>query len=226
MRVQPYLNWLSENYDTARASAIAQQTNFKGGWEGWLQVEIAMTFLEKNEAQTCTREVPYPAPAFGQSSGQYITKDGTYTDNANAAARADFMLQRTGGSVDETYVELKCSNFKEGGNAVSDAWKRFFDDVQKITNVQAANKSLNCIATVCYYGSLPLATDGTNVTLAGLPAAWYSDKRRTYVWYCGVPFSPGYNSAVQSIDTVAAAFKSDGQVYTGLLMVGLSPTLD
>jgi hypothetical protein len=219
MRAEPFLRWLATHYDTARAESIASTVRFKGGWEGWLQVEIARKFLDVNGAQVCAREVPYPS---GQN-GQYVTPDGGLTNDLRFAARADFYLRRKGSSVDETYLELKCTN-QYADDPVDDAWKRFHKDVAKIINVQNTNKSLNCIALLAYWGTVDFVTENDVVYLAGVPVKdYWGITRRTYIWRTSEYFAPDEKTdAILSLPDAYELLRGEEQDES-LIIVALSP---
>ncbi|HTQ15135.1 MAG TPA: hypothetical protein VMH86_14770 [Rhizomicrobium sp.] len=179
MRSQPFLQWLSQNYNPAVAQAIAGQPVFRGGWEGWLQVEIARTFLA-NANTICEREMRYP-----DGNGAYISYAGGVANGgvgAGAAARADFFLQRNAGMLDQTYLELKCSN-SLAGNPVQDAWARFDNDIAKITAIAGVNPALNCIALLAYWGQLDPNNAANQGGPNGHPVNWYwGGNRSAYMW--------------------------------------------
>ncbi len=174
MRAQTFLRFLNDNYDHRRAANLATNTNIRGGWEIWLQVEIAYTFVNIGGSRACAREIPYPS---GNNNNRYISYDSRrmqnparLEQNGNSAARCDFYLSRRlqndRGIADDTYVELKCIN-PNTNNPLDDAWNRFYSDINKIQAISGVNNQINGVALLATYG-----------TFAILPG----DTRNKYVW--------------------------------------------
>jgi len=186
MRAKPFLQYLQAYYNPQTAAFLADTPDIRGGWEVWLQVEIARTFVSLNQNWICERELSYPS---GNLFNPYLTYDadddlapvGT-TSNARYAARCDFFLYRKESIsiADETYIELKCIN-PSVQYPHRDAWTRFKKDVIKIQALQKANKQLNCIALLATSGVFTLdAVGGEN---PGLAWFWNQDEGRVaYVW--------------------------------------------
>jgi len=148
MRTQPFFNYLSSHlaFDLAKINYFATNVGFAGGWEGWLQCEIAAA-LRTDVPFRIEREKRY------ESKGrmmQYDSKTSTaaFTNDARNAARADFFIETTSGH-DQTHFELKCI-YAYGGPA--DAWKRFGDDVKKIQTLSKLDSTLNAIAILGTFG--------------------------------------------------------------------------
>jgi hypothetical protein len=181
MRAQPFLNWLKTNYNPATAAAIAGSTNIRGGWEAWLQIEIARTYAI-NESQICDREIAYPDGenlyiGYDRQTGQ--ARGGVA--NANHAARADFLMYRRVQDAiqDATFIELKCSTIGTEAGA-RDAWARFTTDVNKVSAIQGVNRNLNTFALLAYWGTLREWPQGAYV---GSRLDWYwSGGHTAYVW--------------------------------------------
>jgi hypothetical protein len=202
MRAQPFLNWLYTNYQPGTAMQVASNPQFRGGWEGWLQVEIARTFIQ-NQTQLCAREVCYP-----DGNGQFISYDAEEDEahggvaNRRAAARADFFMRRNEGIADDTYIELKTSSFA-AGNPMRDAWWRFYEDTLKIAAIQEVNPAVNCFSMLAYWGTLettPWGFGNGNV-------AWFWQGGRTaYVWDT-VPIVNPLNP-IPAVPTLEAAFEA------------------
>lgn len=219
MRAQPFLQVLSCFYNTSVAEEVSQLSDFRGGWETWLQVEIARTFIKKYNAQLCIRELPYPSA----TKGKYLNSNGQTVTDVRSAARTDFFMQRPSGfSTDDTYIELKCTN-NASDYPVSDAWTRFQSDIGKISTMQKANSSLNCIATLAYHGTLPLTfnEEGEPTTLGGKSIDWYgeSSSRSTYIWYTDRKFSFSNDKSVLSLNTALGEIDSETMQDNTLLML-------
>jgi hypothetical protein len=156
VRVQPFLNELV-GLPFAKASVFANNPNFSGGWEGWLQAEIGYAIYGANISSLIRREVKYPDGAAAYLN--YVAGPppvATPGAAAGAAARCVFYLHRpagpAGGGADETYIELKCIN-PTVANPINDAWNRFDNDVVKIGALRAANGTLVCQALLATFGT-------------------------------------------------------------------------
>jgi hypothetical protein len=168
MRAQPFLQFLRDNYDPTQAANLAQNVNIRGGWEVWLQIEIALTFVNLGGNRICDREAPYPS---GQVANPWIGNNPAappaYIPVANPGIRCDFHLHHPAGIglQDDTYVELKCIN-PNAVNPLNDAWQRYNDDIDKIRNIEAINPILPGIAVLATYGQfngpLPQFPHGVN----------------------------------------------------------------
>lgn len=152
MRAQPFLQALATTagYNHVTVAHLANNPNITGGWEVWLQVEIALAFLNPNVRRICTREQQYPS---GNPAAPNITYNPAAVPpvgaTAAAGARCDFLTQRGGGGVgqtDDTYVELKCINASQGAGAAANAMQRFNDDIDKLRRIHAFNNQIQGIA--------------------------------------------------------------------------------
>ncbi|MCB8836507.1 hypothetical protein [Aurantimonas sp. VKM B-3413] len=160
MRVQPFLTTILQAYqdnpryiDLDKASYFASTVQLRGGWEVWLQLEIASVFMQASQgSQTCDREYPYPAQGGGYLAYNAANGAVTVVPNANAASRCDFFLHRTAGMADDTYLELKCI-LAAGPDPLNNAWNRFHADVAKQQALQNANGGLNCISLLATFGT-------------------------------------------------------------------------
>ena len=138
MRSQAFLDRMS-NYNFGKAKAIANWHDLRGGWEVWMQVEIAAHMSTFQGFQRLEREVPYPAPP------------------AQGGERCDFKIVMTERlQTDDTYIELKCIN-PNTANPLADIDRRFRDDFAKIERLRSANYS--CFALCAVYGRLGPARD-------------------------------------------------------------------
>ncbi|MEG3972255.1 hypothetical protein QUA00_32225 [Microcoleus sp. T2B6] len=171
MRAQQFLENLNKFYNPGRAARLAENNQYiRGGWEVWLQVEIAQAYAINYPGQTCEREAPYP----GLQANQWIAFNKTLStasavQNRNQAARSDFFLYRQGmlAAADETHIELKCiNNSNPNINALTDAWNRFYADITKIREIKRINETINAIALLATYGTfsppLPVIPYGGN----------------------------------------------------------------
>jgi hypothetical protein len=150
MRAQELLNFLNRKYNPPEtASYLASHDDIRGGWEVWLQVEIALRICIEDK-QICTREQPYRDP----NQGGYFRLDGTNTPNQAHAARCDFHLARREGPADEIYVELKCIN-QGTGDPLGDAWNRYRADITKLKTIAGASgqSALPSIALLGTFGT-------------------------------------------------------------------------
>lgn len=169
MRSHNFLVFLQNNYNHERAANLANNRNIRGGWEVWLQVEIALAFVNQEEGtRICQREEPYPA----EIENQWITYSNQtgvaqVTSHRNQAARCDFCLCRHNphGQMDYTYVELKCIN-PNAPNPLQDAWERFDSDIRKVQAIRQLNLQVPWIALLVTYGQfnppLPQFSAGIN----------------------------------------------------------------
>jgi hypothetical protein len=173
------------------ASKLAQNTELNGGWEVWLQVEIALAFImDKANNVECERESPYLT---GNEEAPWIESSYCATPYRENAIKCDFLMRRTGNTGPQglTYIELKCMNpkpdpkKKKSDNelrleAKKDAWERFKKDINKIQGIYS-NKE-NCsyekkvkiaaFALLAMYGSLEDESQESN-SIHGVT---------TYVW--------------------------------------------
>ncbi len=168
MRAQPLLNFLRQNYNPAVAANLANNPNINGGWEVWLQVEIALAFVNQGGQRVCVREEPYPSGQLPNRWVTYLAPNAGTSANAAQAARCDFYLHRPAlpnQQLDDTYVELKCIN-PNAANPLADAWNRFNADITKIRAIGQVNPLLNGIALLATYGTftVPLPQFNGGVT--------------------------------------------------------------
>lgn len=176
MRSQEFLRFLSRNYpDPGRICWLADnQRKIRGGWEAWLQVEIAITFVSYSDGWECEREAGYPSGDLNNPWLSYDRQAGIATTvrHLNHASRCDFYLHRSAAQDrprDDTYFELKCMNLN-AHDPVRDAWERFNSDIYKIEAVTQTNRLINGIALLASYGSFA----------EGVPRP--GPNMRAYVW--------------------------------------------
>lgn len=169
MRSQAFFNALSPvlALDLVKAEYFATDPNFYGGWEIWLQCNIGYAFTLTPGVNVMAREVCYPS---GAGNGPpYLSYNAAANPqvavvaNANAAARADFLISRPAGLGDTTYVELKCRTSQE---TIAAAWTRFWNDVNKVNALAQFNPILNCIAMLATWGTFS-AQDIQNLAAIG-----------------------------------------------------------
>ncbi|CAO3373066.1 hypothetical protein [Azospirillum argentinense] len=164
----------------ARAAVFAQNVNIRGGWEVWLQLEIAHGFLNIAGNWTCDREWPYPSTNAAAPFLTYTAAGPAWGTTANpvAAARADFYLRRTVGMADDVYIELKCIN-PTHATPLQDAWNRFHGDVVKQQTLRGGNAGLNYVSILATFGAFQAAdVAGPNPNLG-----WYWAGGRTAYAY-------------------------------------------
>ncbi|MDQ2104619.1 hypothetical protein [Azospirillum isscasi] len=185
MRCQQLLNTIQGciNNGTTngpRATVFAQNANIRGGWEVWLQLEIAHGFLTVAGNWTCERERPYPSTNAGNPYLTYAAGGPAWgvTNNINAAARADFYLHRNAGVADDAYIELKCIS-PTNANPIQDAWNRFQADIVKQQTLRGGNAGLNCISVLATFGTFQAA----DVAGANPDLGWFwAGGRTAYVY--------------------------------------------
>ena len=128
MRSQEFLDIMG-SYDFDKARKIASWGNLHGGWEVWMQIEIARHLTEKSDIQIIEREVPYPR---------------------HGRDRCDFKISKAYPyQNDNTYIELKCMN-PGIANPIADAKQRFENDIHKIERLYSIDYS--CFALLAVYG--------------------------------------------------------------------------
>lgn len=210
MRTQQILNVLSANLNLniTKTAYFSTNGNFRGGWEAWLQANIAYAFQQANQYNRFTREEPYPSSS---NNYNYLTyQDGNIpqsdnTNNGAAAARADFLIQRTQGIIDPTYLELKCYKSTEN---LGQAWDRFKDDCTKINTLYGENDTLNCAALLATYGTF------SQNAVKGLDWYWGGDRTARVLDY-----SPGLGQA--PLQTTLANVATGGNDRQFIVCVGM-----
>ncbi|MGH6870890.1 MAG: hypothetical protein ACREHE_05220 [Rhizomicrobium sp.] len=224
MRSQAFLQSLAVNYNPANAQFVAGTPAFRGGWEGWLQVEIARTFIAAQVNNVCEREMRYP-----DGQGTYVSYNPINGAQGGAngaqAARADFFLQRPVaiGVQDQTFLELKCSNAL-AGNPVQDAWARFDADIAKITAIMGVNNVLNCIALLAYWGILDPNNNANQGGPNGHPLNWYwANNRQSYIWDTSLAINPQNPPAVVTTLQAGQAAVQNVVQIPRLLIIATSP---
>lgn len=121
MRIQTFMNYIDdipkENIyylgkgGTPGKAGILQAI---GGWEVWLQVELANELITAQEVHKIEREYGYPS---------------------RAQARCDIYVERNIGShCESTYIELKCINYKSA-NPKKNVIQGFIADIDKMRNL-------------------------------------------------------------------------------------------
>ncbi len=156
MRTQTFLEILGANYIVAEAQKLSSIPGINGGWEVWLQVEIAKTFVALDNTWSFNREQPYQNPLNGPApwiAYNRQTKIASYSRNRNSASKSDFSMLHAGNR-DLTYLELKCIN-PNTNSASNDAWNRYRDDLNKIIGITKLDQSINGIALLATYGTFP-----------------------------------------------------------------------
>ncbi|QCO14706.1 hypothetical protein D3869_05415 [Azospirillum brasilense] len=185
MRCQQLLNTIqgciaNGTTNGARAAVFGQNANIRGGWEVWLQLEIAHGFLTIGGNWTCDREWPYPSTNAGAPFLTYAAAGPAWGTTANpvAAARADFYLRRAAIPADDVYIELKCIN-PTHATPLQDAWNRFNADVVKQQTLRGGNAGLNYVSLLASFGTFQAGdVAGPNPALG-----WYwGGGRSAYVY--------------------------------------------
>lgn len=126
MRPQHFLELVSE-FDCTKIETLTEDSWLDGGWEVWLQVEMACYLRDRAEEGAnvqIKREVLYP---------------GTQK-------RCDFFISY-GGDRDETYIELKCQNAC-ASNPPNDITNRFINDIKKQSDSDIKDFPGFCLAVV------------------------------------------------------------------------------
>ena len=149
MRTQEFITHIANKYNPTEAQKLAHQPGIDGGWEVWLQVEIARIFRDIELNTLFTREKKYETPRGYISYNRNGT--ATYTNNYKKGAKCDFHLTRNNGT-DETHLELKCIN-PNNGNPEADAWNRYQQDVDKIKAIRELTGFTLGISLLAYYGT-------------------------------------------------------------------------
>ncbi len=124
MRSEQLFNAL-KNYNWTEAKRLASTPRFKGGWEGWFQVELAKHLYSILEEQDIEIE----------RERQYL----------GSTTRCDFYFSYGTGGRDETYIELKCQN-PMAPNPLFDIGERFAKDLEKAISQKML---ISCFAA-CY----------------------------------------------------------------------------
>lgn len=156
MRTQTFLENLGTRYNANEAQRLASLPGIHGGWEVWLQIEIAKTFMDIDSTVSFYREQPYSNSLNANApwiSYNKQTKIATYTANRNSASKCDFFMVHSGGR-DQTYLELKCIN-PNNNNPLNDAWTRYNQDIDKIIGINTLDPNINGIALLATYGTFP-----------------------------------------------------------------------
>ena len=126
MRPKEFLELVS-GYDCSKVSILTEEKRLNGGWEVWLQVEIAgyLLYIKNQGADMCIeRERFYP----------------------NTQMRCDFYISYLR-SRDETYIELKCQNAC-AQHPLADITNRFSNDIIKQKDPKICDCPGFCLAVV------------------------------------------------------------------------------
>lgn len=97
-----------KGYRFDKVITLATEKNIKGGWEGWLQVELAMHLFLMGGSFEIAREEKY----------------------INSERRSDFYISYKG-KKDPTYIELKCINPWNGVGAQNSVLTQYAEDIGK-----------------------------------------------------------------------------------------------
>jgi hypothetical protein len=122
-----------------------------GGWEGWMQVEIALALA--GTVARWFREEPYR-----NQFNQYLSYNrelgiAEVQEVGRSAARCDFYTEPHIG-FDITYFELKCYNPNAIGNSTEDSWSRVLYDLKKAIALWKMDSTINIICTLVDYGNI------------------------------------------------------------------------
>ncbi|MFB5679069.1 hypothetical protein ACE3NQ_29580 [Paenibacillus terreus] len=141
---------------TKYSTMVDLARNIKGGWEGWLQVQIYLRLNKDGEVgtQSFTREEYYP---------------GLLT-------RSDFTFVPTNASNTKTWVELKVLRNEDADTAV----KEFMEDITKITK----NEVKNSIGSEDTLGAILVAPVKADDVINGLTSE-FIDFERIYYFVVG-----------------------------------------
>lgn len=137
----------NHDIDLEKVMRFATMDSFRGGWEGWLQVEIADSF---REAYDFEREIYYPG----------------------CGERADFRIsdkvRERGTPPRQLYVELKCMTVTEKYHV----WRRFSEDMNKVLR----HTPVQCVALLATYGTFIKADiDGFRTQMRNMDNLWVLD---------------------------------------------------
>lgn len=133
MRSQTFLDYM-RSYNFSKAKSISRWHDLRGGWEVWMQIEIAAHIASYPGFQRIEREVLYPLQP------------------ALARERCDFKIVVTNRmQTDDTYIELKCMN-PSADRPLADINQRFSVDITKIERLRSDKYS--CFALCAVYGRL------------------------------------------------------------------------
>lgn len=110
MRITEFIQCL-ETTDWIKFEMLATGQANIGGWEGWLQAEWGISLQDLDNSCIIEREYTYP----------------------DRRTRCDFYIAYDTQDMrrDETYIELKCINYKMS-NPIEKAYQGFRNDIQKI----------------------------------------------------------------------------------------------
>jgi hypothetical protein len=230
MRLQNFMQWLSESYDPSTAIEVAGNPDFRGGWEGWMQVEIARTFLG-HPSRVCEREFPYPDGGAGYPPTYLSYNRGNNTAAKGAdgrnAARCDFLLQYNNeegiGVADQTFIEIKCSN-AQARYPEQDAWHRFNADINKISALKGVYGGFSTFALLCVWGTLETDNDTPLGNPDGHTIDWYyAGNRNAYIWDTkSATDQPRRDRGVENLQSAVQRLGHRAQ-GNRLLIIGVSP---
>lgn len=153
MRIEQFLEYVKQ-YDIQNLQDIICDKRLRGGWEVWLQVELAKHLLgieELNNIQI-EREVKYPSNL----------------------GRCDLFISYNEG-YDQTYIELKCQNVS-AYNPVKDVFGRFQNDIAKQKSLSNTNIAGFCLAVVrCKFNAMASAIGGIKTVIGASSSAYLLD---------------------------------------------------
>lgn len=153
MRIEQFLEYVKQ-YDIQYLQDIICDKRLRGGWEVWLQVELAKHLLGIEELNNIQ-----------------IEREVTYPSNLR---RCDLFISYNGGR-DETYIELKCQNVS-AYNPVKDVFGRFQNDIAKQKSLSNTNIAGFCLAVVrCTFKDIVSALDELDNEIGAVSSAYLLD---------------------------------------------------
>lgn len=151
MRITEFINYL-DSTDWAKFEMLATGEVNMGGWEGWLQTEWGMSLQILDDSCVIEREYTYP----------------------DRRTRCDFYIayDTEDDRRDETYIELKCINYKMA-DPVKKAYKGFVDDIYKIrsnfSEEEPGNGFAIMVSYCTFYEIAKLITKTNQMSKKGIP---------------------------------------------------------
>lgn len=182
----------STNDNARKMTYYASQATFKGGWESWLQAELAYA-ISTYTTRDVIREEPY------RNANNHLL---SYTNNGvriahdtRCAARCDLYAYRNDkikGKTDELYLELKCfSPYTD--KSYQDAWNRFNKSITKMMALRPSLRNdVHCVAMLALWGLKPEDRNKSDSTITHVlnirycdsnPQAKVTCKQSNYIGY-------------------------------------------
>lgn len=165
MRGRTFLELVSQYPRLADMRELASQKVVEGGWEVWLQVELARHIKRCREGNHLfVREQRYPQiqrMPRNQEEQELLAGTNKYCDFYAAIDRG------RAGLYDETYIELKCINPCDP-NPCASALRRFGDDINKVKELRKIYERFgalwpNACCALVYYGSVQSVIEACSI---------------------------------------------------------------